>query len=430
MAKVARQHWQSDLASGLSRRDRMPCEYDAYLPDHLGGRPVYLEGDVAADVADAEAEIRRLNDGANALADTEALARLLLRAEAVASSRIEGLEVGGGRLLRAEFSTDMGDEARDLTATEVLGNIDAMRWATDTLAAAPTIDVDGICEIHRRLLTGTQHKHIAGTIRTEQNWIGGSSYNPCSAAFVPPPPDVVGELLSDLCEFISHDDLPTVVQAALAHAQFETIHPFADGNGRTGRALIHVVLRRRGLVDRVAPPISLILATEATQYVAGLTACRYLGAPDSDAAVRGLNRWIRTFSSAARRAAIEAIAFERRIAEIQGAWRAALGRVRANSAADLLIASLPGAPVVTVASAAKLIGRSTQATNEAFRSLVDAGVLQQINLGKDRNRAYEALAVIDAFTAFERGLARPTGDTRSAPPVRTVPARPASRPNA
>ncbi len=162
MAKVARQHWQSDLASGLSRRDRMPCEYDAYLPDHLGGRPVYLEGDVAADVADAEAEIRRLNDGANALADTEALARLLLRAEAVASSRIEGLEVGGGRLLRAEFSTDMGDEARDVTATEVLGNIDAMRWATDTLAAAPTIDVDGICEIHRRLLTGTQHKHIAG----------------------------------------------------------------------------------------------------------------------------------------------------------------------------------------------------------------------------------------------------------------------------
>jgi len=85
---------------------------------------------------------------------------------------------------------------------------------------------------------------------------------------------------------------------------------------------------------------------------------------------------------------------------------------------------------VTVASAAKLIGRSTQATNEAFRSLVDAGILQQINLGKNRNRAYEALAVIDAFTAFERGLASPTGDTRSAPPVRTVPARPASRPTA
>ena len=90
------QHWQSDLASGLSRRDRRPCEYDAYLPDRLGGRPVYLEGDVAADVTDAEAEIRRLNDGANALADTEALARLLLRAEAVASSRIEALRLAAG----------------------------------------------------------------------------------------------------------------------------------------------------------------------------------------------------------------------------------------------------------------------------------------------------------------------------------------------
>ena len=426
MAQVTRQHWQSDLASGLSRRDRRPCEYDAYLPDRLRDRPVYLEGDVAADVTDAEAEIRRLNDGANALADTEALARLLLRAEAVASSRIEGLEIGGGRLLRAEVATDMGDDARDVTATEVLGNIEAMRWATDTVATAPTIDVDGICEIHRRLLTGTRHEHIAGIIRTEQNWIGGSSYNPCSAAFVPPPPDVVGELLRDLCEFVSSDDLPAVVQAALVHAQFETIHPFADGNGRTGRALIHVVLRRRGLVDRAAPPISLILATEAAQYVAGLTAYRYLGAPSSADAVRGLNRWIATFASATRRAAIEAIAFEQRIAEIQGDWRAALGRVRANSAADLLVASLPGAPVVTVASAAKLIGRSTQATNEAFRSLVEAGVLHQVNLGKNRNRAYEALAVIDAFTAFERGLASPTGDTRSAPPVRTVPARPAT----
>ncbi len=428
MAKVTRQHWQGDFASGLSRRDRRPCEYDAYLPDHLGGRPVYLEGVVAADVADAEAEIRRLNDGANALADTEALARLLLRAEAVASSRIEGLEVGGGRLLRAEVATDMGDDARDVTATEVLGNIEAMRWATDTLAAAPTIDVNGICEIHRRLLTGTQHERIAGIIRAEQNWIGGSGYNPCSAAFVPPPPEVVGDLLRDLCEFISGDDLPAVVQAALVHAQFETIHPFADGNGRTGRALIHVVLRRRGLVDRAAPPISLILATEAAQYVAGLTAYRYLGPPDSEDAVRGLNRWIATFASAARRAASEAIAFEQRIAEIQGGWRSALGKVRANSAADLLVASLPGSPVVTVASAATLIGRSTQATNEAFRSLVEAGVLQQINLGKNRNRAYEALAVIDAFTAFERGLASLTGDTRSAPPVRTVPARPEREP--
>jgi Fic family protein len=426
VAKVLRRRWHSDLASGLSRRDRQSCDYDAYLPDLLSGRSFSLDGDVAADVVDSEAAIRRLSDTAHAVADTAALARLLLRAEAVASSRIEGLEVGGRRLLRAEMASDLGDDARDVTATEVLGNIEAMRWATDTLASAPRVEVSDICEIHRRLLTGTRHEQIAGVIRTKQNWIGGSSYNPCSAAFVPPPPGEVKGLMEDLCDFIDSEDLPAVVQAAVVHAQFETIHPFADGNGRTGRALIHVVLRRRGLVDRAAPPISLVLATEADQYVAGLTAYRYLGQADSSEAIRGLNRWLATFASATRRASIDAVNFETHIGDIQREWREALGKVRSKSATDLLVAALPGAPVVTVASAARLIGRTTQATNEAFKRLTTAGVLEQVNIGRHRNRAYEAPAIIDAFTAFERGLASLTGDTNSAPPVRTVPARPAS----
>jgi Fic family protein len=427
MAKVVRRKWASDAASGLSRRDRQSCDYEAYVPDRLGNRAISLDGDVAADLADAEAAIRRLNEGAHALADTEALARLLLRAEAVASSRIEGLEVGGRRLLRAEMASDIGDDARDVTATEVLGNIEAMRWATETLAGATRVGVDDICEIHRRLLTGTRHEHIAGVIRDEQNWIGGSSYNPCSAAFVPPPPERVRGLLEDLCDFIDNDDLPAVVQAAIVHAQFETIHPFADGNGRAGRALIHVVLRRRGLTERAAPPISLVLATEADQYVAGLTDFRYLGGPSSAAAVSGLNRWLATFASAARRASIDAVRFEARIAEIQADWRTALGKVRAKSSTDLLIGALPGAPIVTVNSAAALTGRTTQATNEAFKALAGAGILTQINVGRLRNRAFEAPAIIDAFTAFERGMASPTGDTRSAPPVRSVPSRPVAR---
>ena len=145
----------------------------------------------------------------------------------------------------------------------MLGNIEAMRWATETLAGATRVDVDAICEIHRRLLQGTRHEHIGGVIRTTQNWIGGSSYNPCSAAFVPPPEKHVRALMEDLCDFINDDELPTVVHAGLVHAQFETIHPFHDGNGRVGRALIHLVLRRRGVVSRVLPPVSLILATWA-----------------------------------------------------------------------------------------------------------------------------------------------------------------------
>ena len=427
MAKVLRRTWAGDVASGLPRRDRRTCDYETYVPDPLANRAFSLDGDVAADVADAEAAIRRLNESARALADTEALARLLLRAEAVASSRIEGLEVGGRRLLRAEMASDIGHDARDVTAIEVLSNIQAMRWATDTLPDRTRVEVDDICEIHRRLLAGTRYEHVGGVVRDQQNWIGGSSYNPCTAVFVPPPPERVHSLLEDLCAFIDRDDLPAVAHAGLVHSQFETIHPFTDGNGRTGRALIHVVLRRRGLTERAAPPISLVLATEADQYVAGLTAFRYVGRPSSAAAMSGLNRWLGTFASATRRAAIDAIDFEGRIAEIQAEWRAALGKVRARSSTDLLIGALPGAPVVTVNSAAELIGRTAQATNEAFKALISAGILTQVNVGRLRNRAFEAPAVIDAFTAFERGLASPTGDTRSTPPVRRVPRRPVDR---
>jgi Fic family protein len=423
LAKVVPGIWQSRVDSGLSRRDRRSCDYEAYLPDPLRGRSYTIDGDVAADTSDAEAAIRRLSESAKALADTEALARLLLRAEAVASSRIEGLEVGGRRLLRAELAHDVGDDSRDVTSTEVLGNIAAMRWAIETLAIETSVDVDGICEVHRRLLEGTQHERIGGQLRTTQNWIGGSDYNPCSAAFVPPPPDDVRSLMDDLCAFINEDELPALVQAALVHAQFETIHPFADGNGRTGRALIYVVLKRRGLIDRATPPISLILATEAAQYIAGLTAYRYLGESGSDQARLGLNRWLATFASAARRAATEALSFETRIRAIQEGWRKSLGRVRANSATDRLIGSLPGAPIVTVTSAAALIARTTQATNEAFKVLIDAGIIEQVNIGKSRNRAFEVPSIIEAFTDFERGLASPTGNTRSSPPTRSVPAR-------
>ncbi len=322
------------------------------------------------------------------------------------------------------MASEIGDDAGDVTATEVLGNIEAMRWATETLRNGST----GRGRRHLRDAASPVRRNPARTlasgIRNEQNWIGGSSYNPCSAAFVPPPPKHVRGLMEDLCEFIGGADLPAVVQAALVHAQFETIHPFADGNGRTGRALIHVVLRRRGLIERAEPPISLVLATEADQYVAGLTAYRYLGRPRSAEAVSGLNRWLATFASAARRASIEAVGFEGQIGQIQAEWRTALGRVRAKSATDLLIGALPGAPIVTVASAAALIGRTTQATNEAFKVLVAAGVLRQVNVGRHRSRAFEAPAIIDAFTLFERGLASPTGDTQSAPPARTVPSRP------
>lgn len=263
MSRVIRRRWPGDPRTP-SRWGRLACEYEAYVPDKLVGRRLTLDGDVAADVADAESAIARLNVEASALADTEALARLLLRAESVASS----------------------------------------------------------------------------------------------------PP-------------------------------------------------------------RVLPPISLVLATWAKDYIDGLTATRYRSPATGKAAQVGLNLWVGRFAGACRRAVDDAAAFEDRVQQIGADWRGRLDRVRANSATDLLLTSLPGAPVLTVSGAAELIGRSYLQANEAVQRLLSAGVLSQVTVGR-RNRAFEAPAVIDAFTDLERQLASPAADTHSSPSARRVPSR---RPN-
>ena len=426
MSRVVRRRWVS-ASTGPSRQDSRSCEYEAYVPDLLVGRPFSFEGEVTADLTDAESAVARLNVEAASLVDTEALARILLRAESVASSRIEGLEIGARRLLRAEAAREFGDTSSDITASEVLGNIDAMVFGIGQIATGDRITKDLLLKIHRLLLVGTHLNQYGGTFREEQNWIGGSSYNPCSAAFVPPPPETVEDLIDDLVAFSNEDNLPPIAQAAIAHAQFETIHPFVDGNGRTGRALIHLIFRRRGIAPRVLPPVSLILATWAQDYIGGLTATRYRGAATSKQASQGINLWIGRFAAACKRAAEDAASYEQRALAIETEWRQRIGRVRAKSAADLLLRSLAGSPVVTATSASKLIGRSYVQTNEAIERLVAEDVLRQITVGR-RNRAFEAPEIIEAFAALERQLASPEGDTRTSQPTRRV-ARPPSRLN-
>jgi Fic family protein len=422
MSRVIRRRWESDHA-GPRRSDNRGCEYEAYVPDRLAERSFTFDGEVAADVADAEAAITRLNLEATSLVDTEALARILLRAESVASSRIEGLQIGARRLLRAEAARGLGDAPTDVTAVEVLGNIDAMVYGISQVQAGDAISVELLLEIHRRLMAGTRLEEYGGRFRSEQNWIGGSDYNPCNAAFVPPPPEYVEGLVNDLFKFANDDSLPPVAQAAIAHAQFETIHPFVDGNGRTGRALIHLVLRRRGLSPRVLPPVSLILATWAKDYVGGLAATRYQGVSTSKAANAGTNLWVGRFADACTRAVEDARSFEQTARSIQAEWRERLGRIRAHSATDLLVGVLVGAPVVTVNSAAAMIDRSFIQTNQAIERLGEAGVLKQVTVGK-RNRAFEASKIVNAFTALERQLASPAGDTKTSKPARGVPQRP------
>ena len=210
MARFEERIWEPDF-SVPTRRD--PSRYSVYRPDLLTERRFAFDGDVA----DAEA-------------DTEGLARLLLRADA---------------------ARRLGEEVRDVMAAEVLANIDAMVWGVEAVEPGDPITLDMLLEVHRLLLEGSRWlEEHGGRIRTVQNWIGGSGYNPCSAAFVPPPPEEVPALLDDLVAFCNDDGLPALAQAAVAHAQFETIHPFVDGNGRAGRVLIHLVLRRRGVAAR------------------------------------------------------------------------------------------------------------------------------------------------------------------------------------
>src|SRR5664279_1278538 len=173
MSRVIRHRWTSDFAAP-TRHGNTSCEYEAYVPDLLVGRNIMLDGDVAADVADAESAIARLNVAATSLIDTEALARILLRAESVASSKIEGLEVGARRLLRAEAARGLGDAPSDVTALEVLGNIDAMVAAIRSADEGKPITIELLLDLHRRLLAGTRLEAHGGHLREVQNWIGGS----------------------------------------------------------------------------------------------------------------------------------------------------------------------------------------------------------------------------------------------------------------
>lgn len=389
--RLVRRQWRADFGAYGGRRSRQSFSYDAYVPDPVAEFNPALPADVAQVVVEAEAAIRRLNSGP-AVENPEAVARQLLRAESVASSRIEGLRLSQRRLAEAIFAP----EQSDLTARAVLNNITAMEAAVRLGSEVRPFAVDDILALHRTLLNTPMDARIAGVPRATQNWIGGGADNPRGADFIPPPEDEVPALLEDLCAFVNRDDLPAVAQAAIAHAQFETIHPFADGNGRVGRCLIQVVLRRRGVAGRYVPPVSVILATNARAYIAGLTGYR-----------RGeVAEWCGTFAAATRAAGERALSLTERLAELRERWWERAGRPRRDAAASTLLAALPAYPIVDVATVETIAGVSNQAARLAVRALEQAGVLRQITVGR-RNRAWAANEVFDTLNAFEWEIATP-----------------------
>ena len=374
----------------VAREHQRRFAYRAFVPDSLEGFDPPIPSSLLALVTETEQAVLALNLRPPPLASLEVLARRLLRSEAVASSFIEGLRISQRRLAKAEASGDV----TDLTARSVLGNVAAMEAAVALGAKAKGLKITDLLRVHRRLMESSDQPELAGTLRTTQNWIGGLSYNPGKAVFIPPPPELVKPLLQDLVQFSSRDDLSATLQAAVAHAQFETIHPFGDGNGRTGRALIHAILRRRGLAPRFVPPVSLVLAADSDDYVAGLTAFREGRLAD----------WLELFARALLTAAKMSGDLATDLERLQAAWRQRTGHPRADSSAEALIALLPAFPVLTMATAAKLLGRSQQAANTALATLEAAGVVTQVSLGR-RNRAFEARELLAMVNDFERALA-------------------------
>jgi len=380
--------------------------YDAFVPDPIAAvDPTFPLSAVEA-AAEAERAVRAL-DGAPTLAGLEALSRHLLRAESVASSRIEGLRLSHRRLAKAVFDP----AAADRTARRVVGNIVAMESAIEIGATATTIEMSDILEVHRRLFGGTDDERSGGNIRERQNWIGGSATNPRRAEFIPPPAGAVAGLLADLCAFASRTDLPPVAQAAIAHAQFETIHPFFDGNGRVGRALIHVILRRRDVAPRFVPPISLVLLANATSYVDGLTMFR---AGD----VAG---WTTLFAHALRDSTAVALRLGVALSDLQASWREAAGRPRRTSATQRMIELLAARPVIDIPTAATLLHVSYPQAREAVLRLEGADVLRPVAIGRKRNRAWEAPALLDLRDEFEFDAMTPTrmDEPRRASPRRS-----------
>lgn len=382
------------------RRARRGFTYRAYVPTTLADEDFLLAADIAAAAANAERACRELDEERPTAVNLEALARQLLRAESVASSRIEGLVLSHRRLAKAAFSP----VGRDLTAQSVLGNIRALERAVELASEVDELKAEHLIEVHRLLFEGTRDEHLGGVVRDEQNWIGGSAASPRGAEFIPPPAEFVPDLLADLAAFCNRADLPGVIQAAISHVQFETIHPFHDGNGRVGRAIILIVLRRRGISRMHLPPVSLALAGEVDRYIAGLTSWRTGDEED----------WYAVFTDAVYRAATGARDFADRVAELQRRWIEEAGNPRTSSGPRRLIELLPSHPIVDVKTATQLLGGTAERARLAVLRLADAGVLRQTTVGR-RNRAWESVGMFDLLDRFERDLGpleRTLRDTR------------------
>ncbi len=256
----------SSLPAGLGSRTlrrRHAGSYEAAVVPAIARLDVALPTAALALADEASSEIARFD--AEMGAEIAPFGAILLRSESSSSSKIENLTSGARAIALAELGNDDKQNA-----SEIVANVHAMQAAIDL---ADRLDTHAVLAMHAALMQ-RHHPEAAGHWRREQVWIGGGNFGPHGATFVPPHHERVPAAMADLMRFVQRDDLPVLAHAALAHAQFETIHPFADGNGRTGRALVHSMLRAKALTRNVTVPVSAGLLTDTDAYFAALTSYR------------------------------------------------------------------------------------------------------------------------------------------------------------
>ncbi len=385
-------HWYPSDPDALSRRARLENigPYPAAVVPPIAERSVPIPSPLATEAEEAAVEISRFDGEASQMLREREIAPIeavLMRSESAASSQIENLTVGARQLALAELGIDASANAKMVSA-----NVSAMRAAVEL---AGRISIDTILQMHAALMQG-QRGHTGGTWRTEQVWIGGTSKSPLRASFVPPHHQRVPAAMADLVSFAGRTDLPALPHAAIAHAQFETIHPFTDGNGRTGRALIHAMVRAAGLARRVTVPLSAGLLVDTEQYIDALTAYR-----EGDVAPI-----IGQINTATFRSVANGRQLLGDLREIHQQWQSRITRRRGSAswrAIDLLI----GQPVVTVGYVQTTLGVASFHTAQgAIDHLEELGILTPAVQGRRRNRTWYAREVLDALDAFAERAGR------------------------
>lgn len=374
--------WRSSLPPEMLSRsvqERMAQPYRAAVPPQIADLEVRLPRGTAAAAEEASVLIRDFD--AELGGDIAPFAAILLRSESASSSQIENLTSGAKQIALAE----LGEPAR-ANAGLIVGNVHAMQAA---IRLSDQLDAASILAMHLALMEEAAPA-IAGQWRSEQVWIGGDGYSPHRAAFVPPHADRVSAAVDDLVAFAAREDVPALAHAALAHAQFETIHPFPDGNGRTGRALIHALVRRRALTRSVTVPISAGLLVDTRGYFDALTAYR-----EGDPA---------PIVDAMARASVDAVANGRQLVadlrEVRAGWASKV-TARSDAAVWRLMDLVARQPVVNTAVVQRELGITHTNAMKAIGRLVDVGALAEVG-GRRRSilwQAGEVLTVLDGFAA-------------------------------